>query len=381
MNATPVVYAALPVMNEPALERVVEMILRQDYLSVKLFICINQPEVYWNNEDTAEICIQNQQSINYLNALDDCKKACITLIDKASVGRGWTKKEFGVGWARKTLMDKISAVANVDDIIISIDADTEYPENYFSSIADVFKRNPEAYAIANPYYHRLTGNELTDRTILRYEIYMRYYAFQMKKIKSMYSFTPLGSAMAAPVWAYRKVGGLSPVKSGEDFYFLQKMSKAGKIITDNKVIVYPAARFSNRVFFGTGPAMIKGAAGDWKSYPIYAEKLFDEIEKIIDLFPLLYTQNMDNKALDLQIVEKFRINARTKEKFVKFCNEKFDGLRILQYLKQGYNAMPTDDNEEINRFLRKYFKYNFMVSFEKSSIATLNEVRNLLFKH
>ncbi len=92
------------------------------------------------------------------------------------------------------------------------------------------------------------------------------------------SFTAIGSAMALPVKSYRAIGGMTPHKSGEDFYFLQKLRKFGKVLTWNKEKVYPEARYSDRVFFGTGPAMIKGRDGDWSSYPIYPFELFDEIK-------------------------------------------------------------------------------------------------------
>ena len=76
--------------------------------------------------------------------------------------------------------------------------------------------------LAVPYYHKLIG-DATDRLILRYEIYMRCYLINLLRIQNPYAFTALGSAMAVTVRAYRKAGGLTPVKSGEDFYFLQNL--------------------------------------------------------------------------------------------------------------------------------------------------------------
>jgi hypothetical protein len=181
-------------------------------------------------------------------------------------------------------MDAINKVAKAKDIIVSLDADTTFRENYFSSLAENFSDHPDAVAIAVPYFHQLVEDEAANRAMLRYEIYMRYYSLNLWKIGSPYSFMALGSAMAFPLWAYRAVGGMTPKMSGEDFYFLQKLRKYGKMLFSNPEKVYPAARFSDRVYFGTGPAMIKGNQGDWTSYPIYSFHYFDEIRMTTDLF-------------------------------------------------------------------------------------------------
>ena len=152
----------------------------------------------------------------------------------------------------------------------------------------LFDYTPDAVALSNPYYHKLTGAEAEDRAILRYEIYMRNYAINMLLINSPYAFTAMGSAIALPVSSYKAIGGLTPKLSGEDFYFLQKLRKYGNINIHNKEKVYPAARFSDRVFFGTGPAMIKGNDGDWESYPIYHIQLFKNIERTYESFEILF---------------------------------------------------------------------------------------------
>ncbi len=95
----------------------------------------------------------------------------------------------------------------------------------FNRLLNTFKHHPDAVALSVPYYHNLTGDEEKDRAILRYEIYMRYYAINLWRIGSPYNFTAVGSAMALPVWAYRAIGGITPHKSGEDFYFIQKLRK------------------------------------------------------------------------------------------------------------------------------------------------------------
>lgn len=378
---SPQIFAALPVMNEPLLMASLNSLLKQDYSDFMIYICVNQPENDRFDRDKKYIYEQNQHALSLLHQLGAKQ---LHIIDRSSEGHGWQPPHIGVGMARKTLMDEISVKAQPQDIIISVDADTFYPSDYFSSVAEKFRQYPQAVGLANPYYHKLTGDEPTDRAILRYELYMRYYAFHLKRIRSPYAFTPLGSAMAAPVWAYRKVGGLTPVKSGEDFYFLQKLSKTGPLITQNQVTVFPAARFSNRVFFGTGPAMIKGAQGLWDSYPFYEEKYFDEVKMIFEQFDEAYEKDIDCPVLDIQTLHKFRKQAKNKAYFLKFCHEKFDGLRTLQYLKSRQNTQTTNDHLVFCDFVRKYFPdYSFfsseIIDFSKTPVHRLDEIRNVMF--
>jgi len=390
----PVLFIALPSMDEMEyLPQLISCIKKQTYKNFSLIVCVNQPNDWWEKEDKISICENNQKSIKYLEGIKDLE---ITIIDKSSEGKGWTGKKHGVGWARKTIMDKIAEVANENDIIISLDADTTFNANYFLSIVENFNQNPDATALSVPYYHRLTGNEEKDRAILRYEIYLRYYAINLWRIGSPYSFTAIGSAIAIPVKSYKKIGGITPHKSGEDFYFLQKLRKMGKVLTWNKEKVYPAARFSDRVAFGTGPAMIKGKEGDWSGYPIYPFEYFDEIKKTYDLFPVLYKEDfqtpMDNFIFDKfgqqNIWQPLRKNYKKKETFIRACQHKIDGFRIFQYLKSRNRENTQTDEERLRQFLMEFYPYEckelpFGLKnslFRNSPVKDLDIVRNLLLK-
>jgi hypothetical protein len=388
------IYVALPAMNEMEnMEAFMKCFWAQDYTNTELFVCVNQPDDWWKIPDKKAICENNLQSLGYLKSLQNNS---IHIIDKCSKGNGWTGKNFGVGQARKVLMDEIAKNATKHDIIVSLDADTHFNPNYFSTIVENFKKHPKAVALSVPYYHPLNEDPEANRQILHYEIYMRYYALNLWRIGSPYSFTAIGSAMALPVWAYKAIGGITPHKSGEDFYFLQKLRKYGIVLSWNKEKVYPAARFSDRVFFGTGPAMIKGNQGDWNSYPIYPFHLFDEIRNFYDFFPVLFEKEVET-PLDEFILEKFgkkniwnplRENSKTKEQFVKACHQKFDALRTLQYLKWENSKNPQRDEEILLKYLN-YFcpneisAFSFDINsfdFEKSSIDELDQIRELLVR-
>jgi len=386
------IFIALPCLDElETLPAFLECMRRQTFKNYKLIVCVNQPDEWWGKVDKMEICFRNKKTIDHLTGINDIP---IEIIDRSTKGNGWKGKKNGVGWARKTLMDHIALDAEDEDIIISLDADTSFGTNYFQSIIENFYKNPNPVALSTPYYHQLTGNEEKDRAILHYEIYMRYYALNLWRIGNPYNFTAIGSAIALPVKIYKKIGGLTPHKSGEDFYFLQKLRKFGEILTWNEEKVYPAARYSDRVGFGTGPAMIKGSAGNWMSYPIYPYSLFDEVHNTYDTFSLLFDQDADTpmdefndqKFSEPNIWKPLRANFKTKEKFVRACTHKIDAFRILQFLKWRNNREKSTDEENLISWFSKFYKeladdFTFdlkELSFLKSSIEELDQIRNVL---
>lgn len=385
MMSLPKLHIAIPLMDE--LENIpvlIENIRIQTYKNYQVWICVNQPEVWHDDPMKIPVCERNAETIKYINSQIDFP---IRLLDFSTKGNGWRGKKHGVGIARKVLMDSINKVADANDIIISLDGDTEFNPNYFQSIIANFNQNPLFPAISIPYYHRLTGNKKEDRAILRYEIYMRYYELNLRRIGSPYAFTALGSAMACKISAYRRIGGMTPKKSGEDFYFLQKLVKFKPILTKNSEWVYPAARFSDRVFFGTGPAMIKGDSGDWTSYPIYRWELFDEIKEAFDLFPILFKNDIEtpiDSILGEGWAQKLRENCRSKEVFIKACHDKFDGLRTLQFLKENQSKYTSTDEENLLDFAKKFEQKKLLNilkdNFNTSTINELDTIRSFFLK-
>ena len=392
MKEKPTIHVAVPALNEMEyFPDFIKCITAQCYTDFKLHICINQPEEWWEDKNKLPQCLNNQQSITYLK---DLHLPYLTIIDKSSQGKGWKNKKYGVGWARKTTMDSIAKIADQQDIIVSLDVDATFGSKYFESIIENFNKNKKAVALAVPYYHQLTDDEIANRQILRYEIYMRYYGINLWRIGSPYHFTAIGSAIALPVKAYKAIGGITPHLSGEDFYFLQKLRKYGEVLIWNSEKVYPAARYSSRVVFGTGPAMIKGSQGDWSTYPIFSYEYFDEIKKTFELFEELYSRDiatpMDEFFLDkfgnINLWQPLRKNFKTKEQFIRACHHKIDAFRVFQYLKWRHNEQENRDEFMIIQFLNKFYKQETKVfnldnfSFQEASIDRLNDIRNLLVR-
>ncbi len=388
-----IIRVAIPAMNEADfIKQTLDCLMAQQVdCEVYVYVCVNQPEKYWDDEDNRVICENNQRT---LVILKESNIKNITVIDRCSKGKGWDEKKFGVGIARKVLMDYISESANPEDIVISLDADTQFDSMYFNSVLMQFGNFPKAVALSVPYFHRLTGSEAEDRAILRYEIYMRNYAIQMLLIDSPFAFTALGSAMAYRVSAYRAIGGMSPMKSGEDFYFLQQMKKYGQLIIANDCKVYPAARFSNRVFFGTGPAMIKGNNGDWSSYPIYLNTLFLEIKILFDLMLDYFDKDikiesafysfLQNQFKDVDFLTPLKKNSKSCSQFYRAFYTKVDGLRILQFLKNNQPSQLFNDREliqqnysELKSICEKYPIHIPLIDF---AVSDLSEIRDQLVR-
>lgn len=362
---------------------------RVDY-PFTVYVCVNQPESWWNNPDKIDVCQNNQQLIKFIR---NYPKLPVEIIDKSSLGNGWGDKNHGVGWARRTLFDHILSVATAEDVIVSLDADTCVKPEYLQSLGENFE-NRTLTAVSLPYYHRLTDDDAANRAILRYEIYMRSYLINLYGISSPYNFTAVGSAIAVRVEALRKIGNITPMKSGEDFYLLQKLRKMAPISNWNAQAVYPAARFSARVYFGTGPAMIKGNEGHWESYPIYHYSLFSSIKDTYLQLAKLYTEDFETQFLqflkeqyrDDKLWVPIRQNSKTLERFERAFHEKADGLRILQYLKEVNPTQGKTDSVALRENMMHFFDGtipDFMPeSYELSdlTIEQLDIIRNMLFE-
>lgn len=386
---------ALPALNEfENLPTLLKEIKQQKNQNFTLWVCVNNYEHWRDLPEKQQQVSNNEKSLDLLKNISGLD---LRIIDRTSRNKGWQAKKGGVGWARKVLMDAIAEEASGEDIIVSIDADTTYPPDYLAALGKAFKSNPKACGLTVPYYHRLNNNEENNRLMLRYEIYMRNYALNMMRIGNPYGFSALGSAMAFPVWAYKKTGGLTPVISGEDFYFLQKLSKIGKILFWADTIAKPSPRLSDRVVFGTGPALIKGNTGDWSSYPIYHHTIFNNVKQAFDLFPMLFkkdtTTPMDNflqqQFKDENIWEPLRKNYKDKNNFVRACINKVDGLRILQYLRKQQKTIATDDNLNLVDFLFTFYNKEMNDSFKKhfkdfdfdgTAVCFLDMIRDFMFE-
>lgn len=162
----------------------------------------------------------------------------------------------GVGWARKMVMDEAARRMEQGGIIVCLDGDCLVEKNYLKAVYHHFATHPECDAGSIHYEHQLESLEGEERkAIVEYELHLRYLVHALRWAGHPFAFQTVGSSMAVRRSAYLAHGGMNTRKAGEDFYFLQKFIEVGRLQEIKTTTVYPSARISYRVPFGTGRAM------------------------------------------------------------------------------------------------------------------------------
>jgi len=335
------IHIALPVLDDT--DGVYQLLddLHYQTQPYQIWICVNQPESWWGDPVLAERASRNHSLLDCLRRWD---YPHIHILDHSSPGCGWPVGKGGIGWARKVLIDAITAVAPPSDWIVSVDADTRVSGNYLAAVAQL--RETKWRAAVIPYWHRESENQETTRAGSLYEIYLRMYRLQLMHAGAQFHVTPLGSAFAVEVGVCQKISGLTPKPAGEDFYFLQKIAKYTPIKDTVNTVVYPQMRLSDRVIFGTGPAIADIEAGRLAEYPLYPNVLWQDVRKTIAAFPSLWETHQDTPMsawLEKQLKTEdlwtpLRQTFKTKDRFINACHQRVDALRIFQYLRQHWAA-------------------------------------------
>jgi len=276
--------------------------------------------------------------------------------------RSVDSRSAGAGMARKIGMDEIIRRFNdlnrPDGIIVSLDADCLVSGNYLKEIERTFGSDKQCFAATLNFQHRF--GEVSDRKqqqgIQLYEDYLHYYKKALDFAGFPNSIYTIGSAFAVRADAYVKQGGMNRRQAGEDFYFLNKLTNLGKIVEINDAFVYPSARVSDRVPFGTGAAMSKWMNLDCDLTVTYSFAAFLDLKKLFDRVELFYAVNADTyseiKSLlpepildyfstinfDQKIVEINKYSSTLpafKKRFFQFFNA-FVIMRFLNISHQNY---------------------------------------------
>ena len=111
------------------------------------------------------------------------------------------------------------------------------------------------------YEHQMPSDDIEQAAICSYEIFLRYWVLGLQYARSPYAFHSIGSTIVTTADGYLAVRGMNRREAGEDFYFLNKLAKTGPIRQIRETVVYPSARISRRVPFGTGAAVEKIVSG------------------------------------------------------------------------------------------------------------------------
>jgi len=248
--------------------------------------------------------------------------------------------------------------------ICSTDADTQLPDNYFSVLAGV----PEnTSAITYKFCHINNDDPLSKATLL-YEEALRYYVSGLKWAGSNYAFHTVGSTLAFRSDYYALVRGFPKRSAGEDFYLLNKLAKLDPIrnMDDATLLIEP--RCSDRVPFGTGPAVSKILQlPDMEHYTYYHPQLFIELKNCLeamenlweekDDFPLWLSKLSEASQYALTQLQFNKLTSHilkqisNKQQCKRHIEQWFDGFRTLKFIHymQDTYYFPIPLKEAIQR--------------------------------
>lgn len=201
----------------------------------------------------------------------------LACIDASSRGAEMPDKGGGVGLARKLGLDMALSLFDEQSpakkLLFNLDADTWVETHYLSAVRHYFE-DRKTHAAVVSYAHRPEDDPALQAAICCYEIFLRYYVLGLRFAGSPYAFHSIGSAMVCTPESYVAVRGMNRREAAEDFYFLDKMAKLGPVARIHTTTVYPSARPSRRVPFGTGQRMIRFLEGKQNEYLLYDPKVF-----------------------------------------------------------------------------------------------------------
>lgn len=280
----------IPVFNEPDVLPALESLSKSDLPDVhtEVLIVINESEA---SDET--IVQQNDLTARLIGKW--IEKNTVNGISFHVARTTLPKKNAGVGLARKAGMDeairRFESIGNERGILLCFDADCTCSTSYLKSIYQEFKEK-DLYGASINYEHETNGlNEIEREGIFQYELHLRYYVNALRSAGYPYAFHTVGSSMAVRADIYKKAGGMNKRKAGEDFHFLHKVIPYGNYSEIMSATVYPAARVSDRVPFGTGKAMNEWLSSDHKDIVSYHPDIFTYLKSLLQQIPKHYANN------------------------------------------------------------------------------------------
>ena len=340
----------IPCYNEPGMLKTLQSLLHCQHPTAKTLVA-----VIVNSSECANTSVvaQNQMTYDEVNRFAKTNNSS-ELQFTSLLFEKLPKKHAGVGLARKIGMDL--AVEHFyrhqkeRGIIISLDADCTVSENYLIGIVDALHRNPKLCATVHNFHHRAENNDSAiENAVRQYEAHIRTFSERLKHTGFPYYYHTIGSAFAVTADAYVRVGGMGRQQAGEDFYFLQKVFPLGEIAELNNVYVYPMARFSDRVPFGTGPMLQNIISEPDGILKTYSTQSFQELKRLFDLKDDLFrkcreemlqlTSQLHLTVLDFihesnfwDAIDDCNANCATLPAFQKRFFHHFNAFKIIKFL-------------------------------------------------
>ncbi len=298
---------------------------------------------------------------NNLETLRDLRrrpagKLPVHALDRASPGRWLPADKAGVGLARRLGMDLalarlLRAGGAERGAIACLDGDSPAGPGYADAWLSEFDRNDPPLGGLCGYEHPLPDDPRRARPIVIYELWLRYIEAGMRFTGSPFAFSAVGSCTAASAYGYALADGMPERKAAEDFHFLRKLAKASgfkPLAAVRSLTVYPSARASDRVPFGTGRAMGRSPAEQEARYArVEPPGVFFELRKLFlswregyarpDALPAAAGPRLDAFLAAegaWAVMDKLRAIYPSARHFELACQHWFDGLRIVRFANQ-----------------------------------------------
>jgi hypothetical protein len=274
---------------------------------------------------SAEIKQNNKQTNDYLKNYQG--ELNLSFVDASSDSKAIPDKYAGVGIARKIGCDlalkKFDYSNSKKKILFFLDADCTVRPDYLEKVLSEFNKKNLHSAVIE-YEHKFSDTSPEAAAIICYEIFLRYHRLGLKFAKCYYDYHTIGSTIVCDVESYIKAGGMNKRKAGEDYYFLEKLAKLNKIYTIADALVFPSARKSWRVPFGTGQRITRHLSKKQNEYVAYNPESFKILKRWLKFF-------MSDKAFELkQILTEAKNINRALSDFLLSNNFEKDWKQILK---------------------------------------------------
>ena len=295
------------------------------------------------------------------------------IVDKSRTGREFPLKQ-GVGRARKLGADLalhwIAEGKLLSPWVRNTDADARVALDYFN-----YRPDGDLVAGLSPYAH-LVKETPEELPVALYEIYLRYYELGLRFAGSPYAFPTIGSLISFDANAYAMVRGFPLREAGEDFYFLNKLRKVGRVASLPGNPVQLLARRNVRVPFGTTKSQlsIEASLATSQPYRIFDPEIFRHLRAVIQALQL-FTLNRDlgtfqdgltietkaawhslhgDSALESALRER-----KTSTTLAGHLTDWFDAFRTLKFIhflsEQYYPKVPWEEAIGRSPFVPKSF--------------------------
>ncbi len=328
--------------------------------AVLLILIINQPDcnssVDARNQHLWQSLIddtQAGQAHQHLQLRDiPATNSALLLVDRFSPVQQIPEKQ-GVGLARKIGADIALTLIDSKHIerpwIYTSDADAHLPDNYFSALDGDTNANHSSQSAAAiyPFKHRCDDSPVGQATRL-YEQRMQQYVDGLQSAGSPYAFQTIGSAIAVSAKHYGEVRGFPKRSGGEDFYLLNKLAKTGAINKLQTPEIIIEARQSDRVPFGTGPAISKLLLEQniHQAKIFYHPQIFAALKTWLKTMTMSQTLPLDELPLPtstlqalqaigaLKAIAAARKVSTSEQSYNKHLHTWFDAFKTLKFIHQ-----------------------------------------------